>query len=330
MTDTTAPVFIVGCRRSGTTLVSRLVDTHSAFSIYHESFLYPIFHAELRWYGDLRVAANLHRLVEDVREVLATQVAEVPRSEELRPLVARPSLSGVFGALLQLHARRAGKRRGGDKTPEHYGFLDVILRDFAGSPVVFTMRDPRDTVVSIRRVFDTSVAGAAQVWRRAYECYRRHAARVHLLRYEALVRDPEGEARRLCDVLGEPFEPRMLEFHRYVPDDFRRPGGEKLVGPVDPGSVGQFRRMDPGDVAVIEAVCAEGMEALGYACAARGATAVGVTAARARRWRWVVDRLRYYGVNRRRWQRGAVRWKLMARVRLRWLLGRVARRPGRA
>ena len=72
---TTAPAFVVGCRRSGTTLVSRIIDAHSAFSIYHETFFYPIFSKELRWYGDLLAPANLNRLIDDVRDVLSTQIA---------------------------------------------------------------------------------------------------------------------------------------------------------------------------------------------------------------------------------------------------------------
>lgn len=318
---TTAPVFIVGCRRSGTTLVSRIVDTHPAFSVYHETFLYPIFHSELRWYGDLGVARNLDRLVADVREVLATQTAEVPSLQDIHRLAAAPTLSGVFGALLQLHARARGKRRGGDKTPEHHRYIGEILRAFPDSPVVVTLRDPRDTVLSIRRVFDTSVEGAAHVWRHAYESYRPFADRVHVVRYESLVADPEAQVRALCRVLGEPFDPAVLEFHRHVPDEFRRPGGEKLAAPIDPGSVGQFRTMPERDIRTVESVCGEAMDALGYAFAGGVRPASGGAARRPpARWRAVLDRLRYYGLNRRRWRRGAARWRVMARARWHWLV----------
>jgi hypothetical protein len=315
------PVFIVGCRRSGTTLVSRIVDAHSAFAVYHESFLYPIFGSELRWYGDLGDGANLARLVDDVREVLGTQISDVPDAATIRRTLSHPSLSGVFEALLQLHARRHGKRRGGDKTPEHHRYVPDILRDLPGSPIVFTMRDPRDTVLSIRRVFNTSVEGAAHVWRHAFESYHAQAHRVRLLRYEALVGFPEDTVRTLCEAVGEPFESGMLEFHRHLPDGFRRRGGEKLAGPVDPGSVGLFQSMPTRDLHVIEAICGEGMEVMGYERVAGGrpGDAPG-PAPRPRRWRWVWDRLRYYGTNGERWRRGAARWKVMARVRVRWLL----------
>ena len=329
----TAPAFVIGCRRSGTTLVSRIIDAHSAFSIYHESFLYPILSKELRWYGDLAKAPNLDRLIDDVRDLLSTQVEGVPTREEIRGAMAQASFSGVFGALLQLYARAHGKRRGGDKTPEHHRFLGDILRDFSESPVVFTARDPRDTVLSIRRVFDTSVEGAAYRWRQAFESYRAHAGRIHLLRYETLVREPEGEVRRLCDVLGEDFEPGMLEFHLHTPAAMRgRHGGEKLSAPIDPSSIGQFHAMPESDLRTIETVCAEGMEALAYTFVTSGRPATSnamYAPPPERQWRRIVDGLRYYGLNPRRWQRGAARWKIMARLRLHWLVGRLARRSER-
>jgi len=322
---TTAPAFVVGSRRSGTTLVSRVIDAHPAFSIYHESFLYPIFHSELRWYGDVRVTANLRRLIEDVREVLGTQIPDVPSLDRIHDALTQPTLSGVFGALLHLYALEHGKRRGGDKTPEHHRYLADLLRDFVGSPVVFTVRDPRDTVVSMQRVFDTSVEGAAHRWRDAFESYSAYADRVHLVKYETLVSEPEAEVRRLCAALGEEFDAGMLEFHRRTSNEFGRLGGEKLSSAIDQTSVGQLHALAESDLRMIEAACADGMERLGYAFAAGGRSG---TAARAQRrqsrWRWIVDRLRYYGLKRRRWRRGAARWKVQARVRLRWLLLRRA------
>lgn len=325
---TTTPTFIVGCRRSGTTLVSRIIDAHPAFSIYHESFLYPILSKEVRWYGDLHVPANMDRLIDDVREVVSTQVQDVPSRAEIRGVLSHASLSGVFGALLQLYARSRGKRRGGDKTPEHHRFLHEILRDFAGSPVIFTIRDPRDTVLSIRRVFDTSIEGAAYRWRQAFESYQAHADRVHVIRYESLVSEPETGIRALCGVLGEPFEEGMLEFYRHTPADFNRPGragGVKLSAPIDTSSIGQFRALPEHELRVIEAVCAEGMEAMGYAFVSSRAPRGAPPAPREGRWRRLADAVRYYGFHGRRWQRGAARWKLMARLRIRWLLGLVPR-----
>jgi len=319
----TIPVFIVGCRRSGTTLLSRLVDAHSAFAVYHESFLYPLFRDELRWYGDLRRSANLDSLIADVREAIATQIGEVPSPQRIREATPAPSLSGILAGLLRLYALQQGKRRGGDKTPEHHRYLGDILRDFPASPVLFLMRDPRDTVHSTRRVFQSSVAGAAEAWRQAFESYRVHADRIHLVRYETLVQDPSGEVRRVCTRLGEPFEESMLDFHRHS-EGFRRLGGEKLSAAIDAGSVGVYRAMAQHEVRRIEEICGEGMESLGYSFSQLPGTGRSAAPQRpvAGRTRWVLDRLRYYGLNRDRWRRGAARWKIMLRARLRFVVRR--------
>lgn len=320
---TTAPVFVVGSRRSGTTLVSRIIDSHTAFAIYHESFLLPIFKREIRWYGDLRVPTNLRRLIDDIREVLSTQIQNVPSREQMLAASNDPSLTGVFGGLLKLYAQQHGKRRGGDKTPEHHRFLTELPSAFPDSSFVFTMRDPRDTVMSIRRVFNTSIEGAAYCWQQAFESYRAHAESVHLLRYEMLVQNPVAEVRALCAFLGEDFEPQMLEFHRRTGDKFNRLGGEKLSSAIDTSSLGGFRSMRASELRVIEAVCGEGMEALAYEFVARRSTTPRVS--RQSRWRWIIDRLRYYGFASRRWRRGVVGWKVMARVRMRRLFDPSAR-----
>ena len=38
--DNRSTIFVMGCPRSGTTLVSQLLSSHSEISLYHESFLY--------------------------------------------------------------------------------------------------------------------------------------------------------------------------------------------------------------------------------------------------------------------------------------------------
>lgn len=317
------PFFLVGARRSGTTLLSRILDSHPRLAVYHESFLYSIFKAELPWYGSLDEDSHLHRLIQDVREVLGTQIDDVPSLDRIRAVLQRRTLGGVLAALLHLHASAQGKRRGGDKTPEHHHFIGDILDTGISAQVAFIMRDPRDTVLSIRRTFATSVEGAAHVWLNAFMSFRRWRDHVHLVRYETLVREPEPAIEALCEFLGEPYDPVMLEFFHHVPEAFRnRLGGEKLGGPIDPGSIGNFRKMTSSEIGAIERICGPGMEEMGYERVHEtGPAGPVVEAARPRqsRTRWVIDRLKYYGFKRARWVRGWARWKVMLRVRLLYL-----------
>jgi len=51
--DRDAPLFIVGCSRSGTTLMRLILNTHSKICIPEETRYIPIIGANLHKYGDL-------------------------------------------------------------------------------------------------------------------------------------------------------------------------------------------------------------------------------------------------------------------------------------
>ena len=114
-----APFFIVGCRRSGTSLVSQLLDNHSRLAVYHETQYYPLFRSNLPFYGDLRRSANLSRLIGDLRESLRLQGVDPPDPDELLSKLVTPTFEGVLATLLNVYAHRQGKVLGGDKTPDH-------------------------------------------------------------------------------------------------------------------------------------------------------------------------------------------------------------------
>ena len=332
----TAPFFIMGCRRTGTTLVSQILDSHSRLASYHESYLYNIFRPELHWYGDLADRRCLDALIADVRQVIRGQRAEPPGADELARAIASPTFESVLAALLQLYAESRGKMRGGDKTPEHHLYLDEILAKLPHSPVIFLMRDPRDAAHSLRRTMDVTLEDGARAWNAALLSLRGARRPVLLVKYEDLVVQPAEHVRKLCAHLGEAYEEGMLEFFTRIPDRFRnRRGGEKIDKPVDAGAVGGYRRhLSEREIAVVESMCGEGMDEMGYAFhGAPPAVRGPVGAARTPRAFpiLVVERLRYYGFHWERWRRGMVRWRMMLRARTRYVvravLGRM-RGPG--
>ncbi len=312
------PFFIVGSPRAGTTLLSQMLDRHSHIAVYHEAHYYPLFRSELRRYGDLRAPENLARLIDDVREVVRVQgfLLPPPSREEFLEFLPERSFEGVFAALMRINALRNGKTRAGDKTPAHHAYLDEILERFPSSPVIFVIRDPRGAVPSIRTALRASLQGAARMWNEAYRSYSRLSGRVHLVRYEHLVAAPKETVQKICAVLGEEFEEDMLRFSERVPERLAvLPNFQKLLQDVDADAANGFRRLPIGDVRQIEALCAEGMESLGYVFSAGKVSALPMPSAS--KLHGVVDRLRYYGIDRKRWRRGWMRWKILLRLRLR-------------
>lgn len=318
--NASAPFFIVGCTRSGTTLISRILDSHSRLAVYHESHFYHVLRHDLQRYGDLRRSPNLRRFLTDVSELLRRQgKMTVPRVDEFLAALVEPSFAGILATVLTLYAQQHGKKRGGDKTPGHHTYLDEMTEQLPDSNVIFLLRDPRDTVVAIREKFRISLKGATALWNAAYLSYTKFSNRVHLLLYEDLVRHPAERVRELCAHLGEPYEPDMMRFFEHIPDQLARiKYNEDLLSPVEPNHIGRFREMPAHEISQIEAACGIGMEALGYPFSGAKPKSLPITAPTT--LEFVIDRLRFYGWNRYRWRRGAIRWKIVLRLRLRYFL----------
>lgn len=307
--------------RSGTSLVSHILDAHSRIAVFYESYLYNYFNSNLRFYGDLNKPANRRRLIADVREAIVTQKVEPPLAEEIETALPNRTFAGVFAAVLHLYARSKGKKRAGDKTPDHHLHLAEIQRDFPQSPVVFVLRDPRDTALSLRKAFNFTLEAAAHSWNEAFASYEQAREKVYALRYETLVRDPQTTIEELCHAVGETFEPSILRFFEAVPERLRREEmHQKLTRAIDASSVGKFAQMPAEEIQKIEEICAKGMAALGYAftTAARKRTTVAVKPPTF--LRRLIDRFRYYGFHPGRWRPGMVRWRQLARMRARYWL----------
>jgi Sulfotransferase family len=154
------------------------------------------------------------------------------------------SEQSVFALLLDMYAeRRCGLSSAtgvlGEKTPSHLAEVSRLREWFPSSRVIHTFRDPRAIYASqLRRlregrwgpksryswlpgrIIDPVLAPAEAVrtavgWRAAASLHRRYAASLgdayRLVRFEDLVTRPAEEIERLCDFIGVPFRPDMLE-----------------------------------------------------------------------------------------------------------------------
>ena len=112
-----------------------------------------------------------------------------------------------------------GKRRWGDKTTGLVDHVRQLDEYFADALFIHLIRDGRAVAASYMRVphLSSEPTQIAFEWRRTVQAYSRFGRRVgpqrfHELRYEDLVEDPEGELRRICSFVGEPYSPQMLGF----------------------------------------------------------------------------------------------------------------------
>lgn len=123
-----------------------------------------------------------------------------------------PAMVNWFVRRFNRDAAAAGKRRWVEKTPSHVRSIDFLLHRFPTARVVVMVRDGRDVACSLRSRTGDLETGV-QRWvadNRAADAFIADD-RVHRLRYEDLVTEPEDTLRTVAEFLEVPFDAALLE-----------------------------------------------------------------------------------------------------------------------
>ena len=243
--------FIVGCPRSGTTLLSVLLDRHSRLCVTPETGFYD------------EIAPRLSRLHTWRR---LPELGLTP--EEV------PTEGNVLEAILDLYAKKRGKARSGEKTPQHLLHVPEILRDFPDAKIVCIIRDGRDNALSLHAMpwWRGSLRSAAKLWAKCARLAAQYAAHdaFLLVRYEDLVADSRGVLSRVMAHLGETFEESQLDVRvssaTVLPRSLEWKG--QALQPIDANEPGRRRsEATARQIAVIEAIAGRELQLHGYAIA---------------------------------------------------------------
>jgi tetratricopeptide (TPR) repeat protein len=217
------PIFIVGMPRSGTTLVEQILASHPR-----------VFGA-----GELP----------DFGEVVAQHVAFPEAVTTLDPASLR-RIGTAYCARLGARAPDAAGIT--DKTPSNFLFAGLIALALPQARIIHVRRDPGDTCFScFATLFSAGQPFAYDLgelgrYYRAYDRLMAHWRRVLPegtmieLRYEALVADLAGEARRLVAFCGLDWDAACLAFHR-TPRVVRTASAAQVRQPIYRSSLGRAR-----------------------------------------------------------------------------------------
>jgi hypothetical protein len=261
------PFFVVGCERSGTTLVRLMLDSHPHLAVPPESHFvvqgpgpredltaaidriltYPSFH-------DWDLCLDREQIMKVVADRAIGSYAELLRC--------------LYGLFAEAH----GKRRWGDKTPRYVHHIPALIALFPDAQFIHVIRNGYETAASFYQHGRIgSVISAADWWRRVVAEGRRArrlgSERYYELRLERLIANPAAILEEVCQFLGEPFSPVMLEYHR---DARLRLTPQMLTNHQDverPPTSG-LRDWTAGlsydDQIAVQAVCARTMRSLGF------------------------------------------------------------------
>ncbi len=199
-----APVFIVGLPRAGSTLVERILGSHSALTAAGElrDLALAVVEAARRQGGGK---------AQSRRELIAAS-AQLDPADLGREYLDRARASG------------APATRFIDKMPLNFLYCGLISRALPGARIVHVHRHPLAACYAMyKTLFEDAYPFSYDLEElgRYFLAYHRLMAHwrrdnpdvIYDLRYESLIADPEGETRRLLAFLGLDWEEACLQFH---------------------------------------------------------------------------------------------------------------------
>lgn len=272
------PLFVLGVRRSGTTLLRVMLDRNPALAIPDESYFVP-------------QLARRHPTPVDPA-AFADDLPRLPALREWRLAPAsvhtrlRPGMKtgAAIAAIFEAYAAEHGKLRWGDKTPLYMQHLGLLERLFPDARFVHLVRDGRDAALSFLSMpsgvvtegwgHPRDVRGFACQWATEVRAARRLGERIgperYLeLRYEALVADPAAELERICAFAGLDYTEAMLDYVGQT-DSARKPHQQRLNEPPRPGARDWRAQMSDDARAAFESVAGDLLAELGYEVGTRG------------------------------------------------------------
>lgn len=216
-------LFLVGCSRSGTTVVQRaLTEAYRLYSLPETDFFGLAVAGGLGAlacrFGLARSPKIYNRAFDRLQELLdvSSETARGVQGRRMRPLVAH------FVDLLDRKAESEGEAGWLEKTPKHFRHTGLIKRYIPDAQIIHVVRQGPDVVASIRDRavrFPQDFARqqnpeyAVKLWNRAIRAALRdaEAGRAQILQYETFAQHPRTVVDRVGTQLELPPRERAID-----------------------------------------------------------------------------------------------------------------------
>jgi hypothetical protein len=274
-------LFVVGCPRSGTTLLRRIVGAHPEIAMLPETHWIPRLARRGRGIGpDGLVTHELVDWLVRYHRFPAMKLEPSEVRELVEPGVTYPQF---VAALFDLYGRKRMKPLVAEKTPNYVAEIPTLHALFPSARIVHIVRDGRNVCLSALnwkrmaewfshryRTWRDDPLVTAALWWKAFVTLGREdgtelgADRYLEVRYEALVSRPERECRRLCSFLDVDYDDRMPRFHEGRARSEPGLSAKRAWLPITPGLRDWRTQLAYEDVEVFEAATGNLLDELGY------------------------------------------------------------------
>jgi tetratricopeptide (TPR) repeat protein len=230
----TAPIFVVGLPRSGSTLIEQILASHSAVEGTQELADIPRYVLELQ---------GREPDLESPRYPAA--LAQLPAAEFARFAEKYLNDTRVY---------RTGKPRFIDKMPNNFRHIGFIHLMFPNAKIIDARREPMaccfgnlKQLFARGQEFTYSIEDIARYYRTYLEVMEHWDAalpgRVLRVHHEDVVDDLERSVRLILDFCELPFEPACVEFHR-TERSIRTASSEQVRQPIFREGLDQWRHFE--------------------------------------------------------------------------------------
>lgn len=272
-TRSTAPVFVIGCSRSGTTLLYHMLLSSGNFAVYRmESQIFNLFEPRFR---PLSKPQNKRRMLAAWYDTRLYQRSGLEPSELEPRIMAECQNGGDFlRILMEEMCRKQGVQRWAETTPEHLLYMQRIKETIPNALIVHVIRDGRDVALSWEKLKQirpfpwdrrraAMAAGIYWEWivNKGRQAGRTLGGDYVEVRYEDLVRNPAEVLKNL-----EPFVEHNLDYDRITEVGIGSVSKPNTAFKGDERSpIGRWRTdLPPGELAILEALTGDTLDDLGY------------------------------------------------------------------
>jgi tetratricopeptide (TPR) repeat protein len=201
---TAEPIFVLGMPRSGTTLVERILSSHS----------------------DVQSAGELQDFGLSVKKLSQTQTPHVLDTQTLSKAYELDfnQLGSTY-----LNATRVitgSHKHFIDKLPFNFFYIDLITKALPNAKIICMLRDPMDTCIGNYRqlftinnpyyAYSLDLLDTAKFYSRFYKLMQHFSAlhsNIKLVKYEELVAQPEQQIKELVSFCNLEWQAQCIDFH---------------------------------------------------------------------------------------------------------------------
>jgi hypothetical protein len=274
-----APVFVMGCHRSGTNLLYDMLLSSGGFAIYR-GYL-PIYKALIPRFGSMKSRANRQKILETFLRSKGFRRTGLDAAQFSPHILNECSNGGDFiRVVMDAVTQSQGAQRWALYDPDNVLHVERVKRDIPNALFVHIIRDGRDIALSLKKMggftplpWDRSqtdsLVATSLYWEWMVHQGRAHGRKISAdyieIRYEDLIINPRETLGKLSGFIDHDLDydkiqraglGRLSETN----SSFREEGAKEKINPL-----GRWKeRMAHADIAAIEATVGGCLQENGY------------------------------------------------------------------